>query len=358
MPISASRVEERVPLAPYTTLRLGGAARYFMEARSEGELRDALAWAAQQRLPVWILGGGSNLIVPDAGLPGLVIRIAIAGVEFALAGSETILRAGAGVDWDEVVRQAVERGLAGIECLSGIPGLAGATPIQNVGAYGQEVADTLVSVTCLDRATLEPVEFGAAECDFGYRQSRFKGRDRDRFVVTGVTFRLGERRPEPRYPELRRAVESSPGYAALPDARAVEAVRETVLGLRRRKSMVLDPEDPNTRSVGSFFTNPVLSGDQLERLVERCRGLEGGAVIPTFPAEDGRLKVPAAWLVEQAGFRRGYRRGGAGISTRHALALVNLGGSTAELLALAAEIEQGVAERFGVRLEREPVELS
>lgn len=346
---------EQVPLAPYTTLGLGGPARYFIEVRSVEELAQALDRARSAGYRVWILGGGSNLIVPDEGLDGVVIHIAIGGAVFEPENGGTVVRAGAGVNWDDLVRQTVGRGLAGVECLSGIPGSAGATPIQNVGAYGQEVADTLLWVECLDRDTLDPVQFGAAECGFGYRQSRFKGEDRDRYVVTRVVFRLAPGRPQPRYPELRRAVEESPGYEALSDQDAVAAVRETVLALRRRKSMVLDPGDPNTRSVGSFFTNPVLSGGELEALLERCRRMDGGMKVPTFATTDGMVKVPAGWLVEHAGFSRGYRRGGAGISTRHALALVNLGGSTAELLALAQEIQDGVAERFGVRLEREPV---
>lgn len=357
MPQEIPGLRERVPLAPLTTLRLGGPARYYLEVGTLEELRAALSWAAGEGIAVWILGGGSNLIVSDAGLPGLVIRIRIGGLAFETDERGTVVRAGAGVNWDEIVQGSVERGLAGIECLSGIPGLAGATPIQNVGAYGQEVADTLISVETLDRATLKPVEFGAAECEFAYRQSRFKHRDRDRYVVTAVHFRLVERGPEPRYPELRRAVEEVPGYRALSPAEAVAAVRRTVLGLRRRKSMVLDPDDPNTRSAGSFFTNPVLTSGELRQLIHRCDALEPGVAPPTFPAPGGGAKVPAAWLVEHAGFARGYRRGGAGISTRHALALVNLGGTTAELLALASEIQDGVFQRFGLRLEREPVEL-
>ena len=357
MPSLPPKFREHVLLAPYTTLGLGGAARYFVEVHSLEELRGALERARAGGLRVWILGGGSNLIVPDEGLDGVVIRIAIGEVSFEPGPDGTMLRAGAGVNWDDLVRLTVERGLAGVECLSGIPGLAGATPIQNVGAYGQEVADTLLRIECLDRDNLETVRFSAEECGFGYRQSRFKRGDRDRYVVTGVTFRLAARRPEPKYPELRRAVEASPGYDTLSDGDALRAVRATVLELRRRKSMVLDPQDPNTRSVGSFFTNPVLTGEQLESLLQRCRDIAGDLVVPTFATADGMVKVPAGWLVERAGFSRGYRRAGAGISSRHALALVNLGGTTDDLLALAQEIQQGVEARFGVRLEREPVVL-
>jgi len=348
-------LREQEPLAQHTTLGLGGPARYFHECTTEAELREALTWARERRLRVQIMGGGSNLVVADAGFPGLVLKLAIGGIALRETTQGVELTAAAGVEWDALVRQVVERGWTGIECLSGIPGTVGATPIQNVGAYGQEIAETLVSVRCLERAGLTEVVFPRDQCEFAYRSSRFKVRDHGRYIVLDITLRLyRDRLPQLRYAELAQAVRHHGELERLAPADAVSVVRNTVLELRRRKSMVLDPTDPNGRSVGSFFMNPVLSADAFERLVHRWGAAGEGDGIPMFPA-DGRVKVPAAWLIEQAGFRKGYRRGGVGISTRHALALVNHGGTTAELLALAEAIERAVYERFGVRLEREPV---
>ena len=348
-------LREQEPLAQHTTLGLGGPARYFHECTTEAELREALTWARERRLRVQIMGGGSNLVVVDAGFPGLVLKLAIGGIALRETTQGVELTAAAGVEWDALVRQVVERGWTGIECLSGIPGTVGATPIQNVGAYGQEIAETLVSVRCLERAGLTEVVFPRDQCEFAYRSSRFKVRDHGRYIVLDITLRLyRDRLPQLRYAELAQAVRHHGELERLAPADAVSVVRNTVLELRRRKSMVLDPTDPNGRSVGSFFMNPVLSADAFDRLVHRWGAAGEGDGIPTFPA-DGRVKVPAAWLIEHAGFGRGYRRGGVGISTRHALALVNHGGTTAELLALAEAIERAVYERFGVRLEREPV---
>ena len=348
-------LREQEPLAQHTTLGLGGPARYFHECTTEAELREALTWARERRLRVQIMGGGSNLVVVDAGFPGLVLKLAIGGIALRETTQGVELTAAAGVEWDALVRRVVERGWTGIECLSGIPGTVGATPIQNVGAYGQEIAETLVSVRCLERAGLTEVVFPRDQCEFAYRSSRFKSRDHDHYIVLDITLRLyRDRLPQLRYAELAQAVRHHGELERLAPADAVSVVRNTVLELRRRKSMVLDPTDPNGRSVGSFFMNPVLSADAFDRLVHRWGAAGEGDGIPMFPA-DGRVKVPAAWLIEQAGFRKGYRRGGVGISTRHALALVNHGGTTAELLALAEAIERAVYERFGVRLEREPV---
>lgn len=348
-------LREYVPLAPYTTIGLGGAARYFAECASEDELREALTVARRRRLPLQVLGGGSNVIFPDAGFPGLVVRVAVGGLTVREDSDTVDVAAGAGVVWDELVEEAMRRGLSGVECLSGIPGMVGGTPIQNVGAYGQEVAETLVSVSCLARDTLERVHFDNLNCRFGYRTSRFKREDRDRYVVLDVTFRLRRNTvPALRYTELANAVAEQTDLARLSPREAVRLVRETVLTLRRRKSMVLDPDDPNTRSVGSFFVNPVLSPTAFAELGRRWQAAGRSEPIPTFPAPNG-VKVPAAWLVEQAGFRKGHRQNGVGISSRHALALVNLGGTTARLLALAEEIERRVLEKFGVGLEREPV---
>jgi len=346
-------LHEHVPLAPYTTLGLGGKARYFVECDTEEQVRAALAYASDQRLPMYVLGGGSNVVFLDSGFPGLVLRITIGGMELR-DGPSPEVRAGAGVDWDTLVRGVVERGWTGVECLSGIPGTVGGTPIQNVGAYGQEIAESLVSVACLDRTTLERRTLTAADCAFGYRDSRFKRADRGRYIVLEVTLRLGrDQKPRIRHPELQRTVAGLGGLETTAPAEAVRLVREAVLTLRRSKSMVLDPADPNTRSAGSFFTNPVVSAAAFADLATRWND------IPSFPA-DGGVKVPAAWLVEQAGYPKGYRRsgGGAAISTRHALALVNLGGTSADLLALAEEVRAGVEQQFGIRLAYEPEVVS
>src|SRR5205814_1885091 len=346
--IDGVQLREHVPLAPYTTLGLGGTARYFVECGTEGEVRAALAYASERLLPVYVLGGGSNVVFLDSGFPGLVVRIIVGGTEFRDAPTPEV-RAGAGVDWDSLVQSVVERGWTGVECLSGIPGTVGGTPIQNVGAYGQEIAETLASVSCLDRTTLERRTFTARECAFGYRDSRFKRADRGRYVVLEVTLRLArDQKPRIRYPELQRAVAGLGGLDTVTAIEAVGLVRQAVLALRRSKSMVLDPADPNTRSAGSFFTNPVLSAAAFADLAQRWKE------IPSFPA-DGGVKVPAAWLVEHAGFPKGYQSGGgAGISTRHALALVNRGGTSADLLALAEEVRAGVEKQFGIRLAYEP----
>src|SRR5881296_3350130 len=346
-------LREQVPLAPYTTLGLGGKARYFVECGSEDEVRAALAYAAERRLPAYVLGGGSNVVFLDSGFPGLILRLTIGGIELR-DGPSPEVRAGAGVDWDTLVQGAVRRGWTGVECLSGIPGTVGGTPIQNVGAYGQEIAETLVSVACLDRTTLERRTFTARDCGFGYRDSRFKRADRGRYVVLEVTLQLApDQKPRIRYPELQRAVTGLGGLEAIAPTEAVRLVRQAVLALRRGKSMVLDPADRNTRSVGSFFTNPVLARVAFAELERRWREQEGQSAIPTFAGSAG-VKVPAAWLVEHAGFPKGYHEGGVGVSSRHALALVNLGGTSSQLLALADRIVSAVERRFGVRLALEP----
>jgi len=356
----------QVPLAGYTTLRLGGPARRFAAAADDVELV-AQVWAADERGdPLLVLGGGSNLVVADAGFPGTVVHVATRGVRPRPDGDSVLLTVAAGEDWDTVVAGTVADGLAGLECLSGIPGLAGATPIQNVGAYGQEGAQTLVAVRGYDRTRGEVVDLTAAECGFGYRTSAFKRSLHSwasgpavtgRFVVLGVTFRL-ERSAESapvRYAELARALGIGEGGRA-----PLGEVRSAVLALRRRKGMVLDAADPDTRSAGSFFTNPVLDPAAfaaLERAVAATCG--PGTRVPTFPTGPGQVKVPAAWLIERAGFAKGYAPGpdtGARISAKHTLALVNPGGATtASLLALAREVAGGVRKAFGVELAPEPV---
>jgi UDP-N-acetylmuramate dehydrogenase len=322
-------------LADYTTLGLGGPARSFISATTDDELIDAVS---DTTAPVLILGGGSNLVVADEGFPGTVVHIATRGIEFE--GND--LTVAAGEPWDAVVKAAIAAGLAGLECLSGIPGLAGATPIQNVGAYGQEVSDTLREVRVYDRETRKTAVLQNDQCCFSYRTSLFRGSDR--YLVLSVTFSLGARPQPPRYAELTALVAaSSPAPAAMPPTAA--QIREAVLTLRRRKGMVIDPADPDTRNCGSFFTNPIVA----RHLVPP------GA--PSFDAGNELVKVPAAWLIEHAGFHRGYAGpDGVRISAKHTLALVNDGnGTTASLLTLAREIRTGVQATFGITLTPEPI---
>jgi UDP-N-acetylmuramate dehydrogenase len=341
-------------LADLTTLRLGGPPRRLVEVRSEGELLAAVGAADASGEPLLVMAGGSNLVVADAGYPGTVVRVATAGVERRRAGDRVELEVQAGEDWDALVARCVDEGLAGIECLSGIPGSVGATPIQNVGAYGQEVSETVVAVRAYDRRRGAVETLPPAACGFAYRSSAFK-RDPGRWVVLAVTYALPRRREGGplRYAELARELSVRPGGGA-----PLADVRAAVLALRRRKGMVIDPDDPDTASAGSFFTNPVLSAEAFVGLELRVRERLGAhARPPAFPAADGRVKTSAAWLIERAGFRRGHGDPrGIAISSKHSLALTNRGGGTAAgLIALAREIADGVDRAFGVRLVPEPV---
>ncbi|MCR9144024.1 MAG: UDP-N-acetylmuramate dehydrogenase [bacterium] len=376
-------------LAPYTTIGLGGRADWFAEINDVAHLHEGLAWAAREKIPALVLGGGSNLILPDEGVRGLVLRLAFSGIRIEADDQQTadqdagdrldggggvLATAEAGTNWDEFVQATVEAGLSGVECLSGIPGTVGATPIQNVGAYGQEVSQTIERVVCLDRATFEHRAFTNEQCEFAYRQSRFKSRDRNRFIVLSVSYRLRRHAiAELRYGELRQRLEARFGAAdagggqtsghsgvagttlALPaGVPGLQAIRETVLELRRGKSMVLDPQDPNSRSAGSFFLNPVLDSEDVERVARIALQRGADQPPPQYPAPSG-IKLSAAWLIERAGFQKGFRRPGAAISANHCLALINPGeGTRLNLLELAEEIQAGVLRVFGVRLEIEP----
>jgi len=349
------QIRENVPLAPFTTMGVGGLARYLARGDSRDEIREGLAWAAQRGLPVQVLGGGSNTIFVDEGFGGLVLVVGIMGVRIDDDADSVRVTAAAGEDLDAVVERCVSGGLSGIECLSGIPGKAGATPIQNVGAYGQEVSETIESVQVLDRSTLQETVIKGAECGFAYRQSRFKMEDRGRFVITAVTYRLRRgHRPELRSSQLLEYLAASTTVDELETGTPFSAaVRQAVLALRRQKSMVVDEADPDSRSVGSFFLNPVLTADELESLRARWAALGQPQEIPVFEVALG-WKVPAAWLVEQAGFSKGTRHAGAGLSQKHALALISCGGNAGDVLKLAGRIEAEVEARFGVRLVREP----
>jgi len=343
-------LRENAPLAPYTTLGIGGAARFLVEAVTEGQVIEALDFATGRRLPVFVLGGGSNVVVSDEGFPGLVIRIALHGVEQENGN----LTAAAGEDWDAIVRRCVGQGLAGIECLSGIPGTIGGTPVQNVGAYGQDVSEVIASVRALDREKHRLVELSNEECGFAYRTSIFNTVCRDRYIVLSVRYEL---RPggEPRiaYPDLNRR------FANLPGTPGLDEVREAVLLIRRSKSMVITPDDPDARSAGSFFKNPIVPAcraAEVEEAARRCGVLINGEIMPQYPAPGGAVKLAAAWLIEHAGFAKGYARGRVGLSSKHTLALVNRGGATAqELLDLMWDIQIAVRDRFGVELAPEPV---
>jgi UDP-N-acetylmuramate dehydrogenase len=368
---------ERVPLSGYTTLRLGGPAARLAEARTADDVVAVVRSADASGEPLLVLGGGSNLVVCDDGFPGMVLRISTTGISVGETGERVLVTIVAGENWDEFVEWSVAEKLAGIECLSGIPGLAGATPIQNVGAYGQEVASTITSVTVLDRATGSVAAMAGSECGFGYRTSLFKrtawppaaGESASgiaaepgptgRYVVLDVTFSL-ERDPMSvpvRYAELARKLSAEVG-----DRAPLADVRAAVLALRRGKGMVLDPADPDAVSAGSFFTNPVLGPAELARLEEVVSARSPSLRVPTFPAgtdarEPGSVKVPAAWLIEHAGFGKGYPgRGAARISSKHTLALTNTGGATAaDLIGLARDIAAGVRSTFGIELAHEPV---
>ncbi|MCP2326424.1 UDP-N-acetylmuramate dehydrogenase [Hamadaea flava] len=338
-------VSPDVSLARWTTLGLGGPAQRMIVANSVDEIVQSVRSAADG--PALILAGGSNVVVGDDGFPGVVVLVRSAGWTVTADDGGTVdLVVQAGQDWDGFVAYTVAEGLAGVECLSGVPGSTGATPIQNVGAYGQDVSEVITAVTVLDRLADEVVELSAAECEFAYRGSRFK--HNDRWVVLSVAMRL-VRSPLStpiRYAELARRLGVEPG-----DHVNLGQVREAVLALRRGKGMVLDPEDPDTRSVGSFFMNPVLSASAYQMFLAKADGREG----TTWPEADGKVKVSAAWLIENAGFRKGYARGGAAISGKHTLALTNRGGRTEDLLELAREVRDGVHARFGVTLRPEPV---
>lgn len=332
------------PLSPRTSLELGGSAEVLVEVSSVPELAESLEWAKSSELKVRVLGGGSNVVIADEGVSGLVIVPALRGIDIDRRKDGAVVIAAAGETWDDLVAETVSEGLMGLECLSGIPGTVGATPIQNVGAYGVESSDVIEWVDVFDRVARNVTRMQPSQCSFGYRTSFFR-RHPDRSIVTRVAFRLcATGRPVIRYPELERACG---GGNSEPD---VVEVRDVVLALRRSKGMVLENGVP--RSVGSFFVNPVVDAETLA-------GVEAAAcaetVMPRFPVGENLLKIPAAWLIENAGFDRGYRQGPVGVSEHHALALVHHGGGRSkDLVALATAIRDGVERRFGLRLRPEP----
>jgi UDP-N-acetylmuramate dehydrogenase len=349
-------IQENVPLAPLTTLQVGGSARFFAELKREDEVREAAQFAKTRGLPLFVLGGGSNLVVADSGWPGLVLRVAIGRITTQTTdaqGTAVLFSVGAGVNWDDFVAQAVVQNCAGIECLSGIPGSVGGTPVQNVGAYGQEVADTIESVRALDLKEDRIVVLPKPACGFRYRTSIFNTTERGRYVILRVNYRLKRGgAPSLKYADLQKHFAERLAEKKTPPSLA--ETREAVREIRRGKGMLIVPGDDDCRSAGSFFKNPVLSEAQFKDLAERAesKGLE----IPSYPALDAQHKVSAAWLVEHSGFSKGYAVGPAGISHKHALALINRGDAKAsDIVGLKDEIQHGVQEAWGIELEPEPV---
>ena len=345
-------------LAPKTTLGVGGPARFYARVSTEAAARAAIVWAGERHLPVLALGGGSNVVVADRGFAGLVLRVELRGItcEPSAKDKDVEVNAGAGEPWDALVAAVVDRGLSGLEALSGIPGDVGATPIQNVGAYGQEVGDTILTVRGIDRATAQPIELDGASLELGYRDSIFKHRAKERLLITSVRFRLsGEGVPAVAYPEVQAKLEERcrGGRASWTS----HDVRAAVLELRRGKSMVYDPTDPNGRSVGSFFVNPMVDAGvaaELEHRMRVCGVLAPVERMPAFPSAQG-VKLSAAWLIERSGFVKGTAFGPVGLSTKHALAIINRGGATGtDIVGFARQVRQRVLDRFGVALRPEP----
>ncbi len=342
-------VQENVSLAPLTTMKVGGPARYFVESKTIAEVQGAVALARSRNLPLFALGGGSNLVVSDTGWPGLVLKVGITGIDERNENGTAIFEVGAGEEWDKFAARAVARNCAGVECLSGIPGSVGGTPVQNVGAYGQEVAETIESVLTLDLRDDQIRELCGEACGFSYRTSIFNTGESGRYIILRVTYGLTPGgQPRIDYADLKRHFS---GWQQIP---TLADTREAVRRIRASKAMLITPGDADARSVGSFFKNPVLSSEQHEDLSRRAaaRGLQ----IPSYPALDAQHKISAAWLVEHSGFSKGYDSGRVGISSKHALAIVNRGGATAaDVVALKEHIQHRVQEIWGICLQPEPV---
>jgi UDP-N-acetylmuramate dehydrogenase len=343
-----TELQEQVPLAAWCTIDVGGPARWFVSATSETAIVEALNWADAHRVEVIVLGGGSNVVIADVGFPGLVIQIAIRGVSTRGEGPTTLLRVGSGEPWDEFVAWTVEAGCAGLECLSGIPGLVGGTPVQNVGAYGQEVSSTIRSVRAIETASRKLMSIDARDCGFGYRTSRFKHLDAGRFIVTAVEYALSQNgAPTIAYPDIVKYFADRVGTAP-----SLSDVRAAIIEIRSRKGMVIREGNPANRSCGSFFVNPIVRCDHFDRIATSVRGEQ----VPHYPAGGAHVKIPGAWLIEHAGFAKGYEQGRVGLSPFQAQGLINRGGASAEdVLSLAVAIKRAVWERFGVALVPEPV---
>ncbi|MCB0727550.1 MAG: UDP-N-acetylmuramate dehydrogenase [Ignavibacteriae bacterium] len=348
-------IQKNILLSEYTTIGLGGPAAYFIDFTDTENVKEIIEYVNENKMNFIVFSGGSNIIFPDRGFDGLVLKINNKGVKTHDDGNYFYAEVNAGENWDEFVRYIIESGYSGIECLSGIPGSAGATPVQNVGAYGQEVKDTIMNVTALDRRTLEEITFDNNECGFGYRTSRFKERDKDKYIIVKVLFRFEKnKQPEIKYSELQKVIDSQDNYYSLTSIKEkIKSIRDNVLKLREKKSMLINPDDTNSRSCGSFFTNPVLNESEYDRFKVLIKDLN----VPVYKTGD-EYKLSAAWLVENSGFVKGFKKGGVGISSKHSLALININGTTDELLAFSSEIEETVEKKFGIKLKKEPVVVS
>ncbi|HXY08354.1 MAG TPA: UDP-N-acetylmuramate dehydrogenase [Terriglobales bacterium] len=342
-------IQEHVLLAPFTTIKVGGPARYFIEGTTVSEICEAVTFARTRNLPLFVLGGGSNLVVSDAGWPGLVLKVAIAGIEEHIQDDKALFEVGAGEEWDKLVARAVAQNCAGIECLSGIPGSVGGTPVQNVGAYGQEVAETIQGILAFDLRDNQIRELCNEACGFSYRTSLFNTSEQGRYIILRVTYALtpgGE--PRINYTDLKRYFSGWQGAPTLAETR--DAVRK----IRASKGMLISPGDDDSRSAGSFFKNPVLSAEQYQELSARTAAKK--LRIPSYPALEALRKVSAAWLVEHSGFTKGFGSGRVGISRKHALAIVNRGDATAaDIIAFQEQIQQRVKDLWGIHLKPEPV---
>jgi UDP-N-acetylmuramate dehydrogenase len=346
--VKSISVQENISLAPFTTLKVGGKARFFVSAETEQQVLEAIAFAEEYDLDVFILGGGSNVLIADAGFEGLVVQINLQGIETAEKDGSIYVTAQAGEDWDEFAAFCVGKNLQGIECLSGIPGFVGGTPVQNVGAYGQEVSETIAAVRVFDRKTREILELTNADCGFRYRQSIFNTKEKNRFIVLAVTFALksgGE--PKIVYKDLLDFFAGKTPTLA--------ETRQAVCRIRAEKAMLVRQGGVDSNSVGSFFKNPVVSKGDFQRIVEIAKKM-GFENVPNFAVGEENIKIPAAWLIEKSGFRKGYIKGRAGLSSRHTLALINRGSaSAAEILRLKDEIQAKVKNTFNTELKVEPV---
>jgi UDP-N-acetylmuramate dehydrogenase len=335
-----------------TTFQVGGPARYFIEARSEHEVSEAVAFAFARKAPLFILGGGSNLVISDAGWPGLVLKVSLAGVEFEGDKEKMVFHAGAGEDWDSLVALTVSKNCGGVECLSGIPGTVGGTPVQNVGAYGQEVSETITRVRVLEIATGHVLDLNNADCGFSYRRSIFNSTHSNRYIVLEVSYRFQRNGgPKTEYADVKKFLAA--GNIEKP---TLQQVRDAVRSIRQSKAMLLVSGDEDCRSAGSFFKNPIVSTAEADRIQALAEKHAPGKTMPRYPAADGQVKLAAAWLVEQSGFAKGYSRGPVGISRKHTLAIVNRGGATAkDIVALKDEIQKKVFDVWGVTMQPEPV---
>jgi UDP-N-acetylmuramate dehydrogenase len=343
------RMQENVALAPLTTMGVGGPARYFVEAKTLADVTEAVSFSYSNKLPLFVLGGGSNLVISDAGWPGVVLKIAIAGIDENTREGRAIFEVGAGEEWDKLVARAVSRNCSGVECLSGIPGSVGGTPVQNVGAYGQEVSESVESVLALDLRDGQVRELCNEACGFSYRTSIFNTSERGRYIILRVTYALTPGgAPRVEYADLKRYFAGWNMPPTLADTR--DAVRK----IRAGKGMLISPADDDCRSAGSFFKNPVLSSAQYQDLTDRASAKD--LQVPSYPALEAHHKVSAAWLVEHSGFSKGLVNGRVGISRKHALAIVNRGNATAsDVVALKEQIQQRVEDLWGIHLEPEPV---